>query len=143
MRLHRLWIIAVLLSASLHDVCAAQHQNKAEVYAQINKQPSAMRWCTPQAGDDPAHIMGKSCEAYSECLGAVGLDESIDRPPFSGLTDDQIKWVGRCHQTLYNAARTNSQIKGSKATQDWIEHNVYPGTEAKPFPAPNSSPSPR
>ena len=143
MRLRRPGIIAVLLSANLHGPCTAQHHDNAKVYAQIKKQPSTIRWCTPEAEDDPAHIIGNSCEAYSECLGAVGLDESIDNPPFAGLTDDQIQWVGRCHQTLYNAAHSNPQIKGSRVTQDWLEHNGYPGTEAKPVPVPNSLPSPR
>jgi len=106
------------------------------------KPPQPIHWCGPGSKDDPAHTIAESCEAYSECLGAVGLFEAIDRPPFTGLSDTQIKWVKRCHQTLHDAARANPRIDNSKETQAWLEHAVYPGTEAVSSPAPNS-PSPR
>jgi hypothetical protein len=143
MRPYRLFLQLALGCVGFSGVRSAQPQAPKQTYAQIKSQPSAVHWCVAEAGDDPAHIISKSCEVYSECLGAVDLNESIDRPPFSGLPDDQIKWVRKCHQDLYNAAHSNPQVKGSRATQDWLEHGVYPGTEAKSFPIPSSLPSPK
>jgi hypothetical protein len=140
MRPYRRLIFLAFVSVALHGLHAAQPQNPQQIYAQIKSQPSTIHWCLSQAGDDPAHIIGNQCELYSECLGALGLQDDVDRPPFTGLSDVQVNWVRRCHQVLDNAAHANPQIKGATATQDWLEHHVYPGTEAKPSAAP---PAPR
>ena len=140
MRIYRLLIFLAFVAIGLHGSKGAQPQDPKQIYAQINKQPSTIHWCLPQAGDDPAGILGSQCEVYSECLGALGLQDDVDRPPFTGLSDVQVNWVRRCHQVLDNAAHANPQIKGATATQDWLEHHVYPGTEAKPSAAP---PAPR
>ena len=118
---------------------AARSQDPKQIYAQI-KQPSTIRWCLPQAGDDPSGTIGSQCARYNECLGAVGLQDDVDRPPFSDLSDVQVGWVRRCHEVLADAARTHPQVKGAAATLDWLEHHVYPATEAKPSTA-SSAPS--
>jgi len=71
-----------------------------------------------------------------ECLEDAGLDASIDVAPYPSLPEQTIERVRRCHQGLYNAARTNPQIKGSNATQQWLTHEVLSGTQAKPFAVP-------
>jgi hypothetical protein len=139
MRPYCLLIFLAFVSIGLHRLSAAQPQDPKQIYAQV-KQPSTIHWCLPAAGDDPSGTIGNQCARYSECLGALGLQDDVDRPPFSGLSDTQVGWVRRCHQGLYDAARSNPQIKGAAATQDWLEHHVYPGTEAKPSAAP---PAPR
>jgi hypothetical protein len=118
-------------------------QTSADVYTRIKLQPSTIRWCLPEAGDDPAHIIEGGCKVYRECLSDFGLDESIERPPPHTMTIEQVVGVRKCHQALFNAARTNPQVKGSSATQQWLQHSVYPGTEAKSFPIPESLGEPR
>jgi hypothetical protein len=119
-------------------------QTGTEVYKRINDQPSKIHWCLPQAGNDPANIISNSCEVYKKCLSDSDLDDGVvDRQPFPDLSADQIKKVKSCHQALFNAARSNLQIKGSGATQDWLQHSVSPGTEAKSFSVPNSFPMPK
>ena len=135
MRPYCLLIFLAFVSIGLHRLSAAQPQDPKQIYAQV-KQPSTIHWCLPQAGDDPSGTIGNQCARYSECLGALGLQDDVDRPPFTGLSDTQVGWVRRCHQGLFDAARANPQIKGAAATQDWLEHRVYPGTEAKPTAAP-------
>ncbi|MGA1981970.1 MAG: hypothetical protein ABSG84_05825 [Acidobacteriaceae bacterium] len=135
MRIYRLLLFFAFVSIGLHRLGAAQTQDPKQIYAQI-KQPSTIHWCLPVAGDDPSGTIGNQCARYSECLGALGLQDDVDRPPFSGLSDTQVGWVRRCHQGLYDAAHSNPQIKGAAATQDWLLHHVYPGTEAKPTAAP-------
>jgi hypothetical protein len=143
MRPYRLFLYLALVCISFSGLSPAQRQDPKQTYEQIKSQPSTIHWCLAEAGDDPGQIISDSCAKYSECLGAVGLKDDVDRPPFSGLSDVQVSWVKRCHQVLYNAARPNPQIKGSRATQDWLEHSVYPRTEARSFPVPSSMPSPR
>jgi hypothetical protein len=142
MRIGCLLLSALLPLALAAAQTPAQTRYPARIYAQLKSQPPP-HWCQPQTGDDPAHIISNSCAAYSECLGAVGLQDDVDRPPFSGLSDTQVSWVRKCHQNLYNAARTNPQIKGSTATQEWLQHSVYPGTAARPSAVPPPPPSPR
>jgi hypothetical protein len=134
-RTYRLLIILAFVSIGLSGPKADQPQDPKQIYAQI-KQPSTIHWCVRAAGDDPSGIIGNQCEVYSECLGALGLHDDVDRPPFTGLSDVQVNWVRRCHQVLDDAVRAHPQIKGAAATQDWLEHHVYPGTEAKPSAAP-------
>jgi hypothetical protein len=131
--------IATITSCSLY----AQAQTSSDVYNDIKGQPSTIRWCLPQAGDDPAHIIGGRCKVYRDCLSNLSLDESIDRSSPSSITPEQVGDVRKCHQALFNAARTNPQIKGSAATQQWLQHSVYPGTEAKSFPVPGNLGDPR
>jgi hypothetical protein len=127
-------------STAVAQARPAQPQDPRQIYAQI-KQPSPIHWCLPEAGNDPAGTIGNQCAVYSECLGALDLHDDVDRPPFTGLSDMQVNWVRRCHQVLWNVVRANPQIKGAAATQDWLEHHVYPGTEAKPSAAPGPVPS--
>ena len=136
MRPYRLLIFLAFASIGFLGPNAAQPQDPKQIYAQIKKQPSTIHWCLPGAGDDPSGTIGNRCELYSECLGALGLQDDVDRPPFSGLSDTQVGWVRKCHQGLYDAARSNPQIKGASATQEWLEHNAYPGTEANPSAPP-------
>ena len=130
MRPFRLLPILAVAILALGVMKEARTQNAKQVYAQIG-QRSPIHWCLAQAGDDPAGIIGKQCAVYSECLGALNLQDDVDRPPFTGLSEVQVNWVRRCHQELDSAARANPQIKGAGATEDWLEHHVYPGTEAK------------
>jgi hypothetical protein len=141
MRPYRRLLFLALASTSLCGPISAHPQYPRQIHAQIKPQPSPTHWCQPQTADDPAHIISNSCAMYSECLGALGLQDDVDRPPFSGLSDTQVAWVRKCHQNLYNAARSSPQIKDSSATQDWLEHSVYPATAARPAPTPTSSPS--
>ncbi len=113
-------------------------QTSQDVYRSIRTQPSTIHWCVPQAGDDPAHVIEGRCKVYRDCLSALSLDEGIDGSPILPLTPEQVDPVRKCHQALFNAARTNPQIKGSGATQQWLLHSVYPGTEAKSFPIPDN-----
>jgi hypothetical protein len=141
MKLYRL--LLVLCSVNLLYSAAGRTQSSSDVYAGIADTPSHIRWCLPQAGDDPAHIIGGRCKVYKDCLDDLNLDEKIDQPPYPNLSGAQVAEVRKCHQALYNAARSNPQLKGSAATQDWLEHKVLPGTEAKSFAVPNSSGQPR
>jgi hypothetical protein len=131
--------IATMACCSL----SARAQTSADVYNSIKVQPSTIHWCQPQAGDDPAHIIQGRCKVYRECLSNLSLDENIDRSPPSSITPEQVGGVRKCHQALFNAARTNPQIKGSAATQQWLQHSVYPGTEAKSFPVSGNFGDPR
>lgn len=113
-------------------------QSAKDTYNAISDRPSKIRWCLPGAGDDPAGIIGGRCRVYSECLDSAGLDGAVDQQPYPTLSENQIAEVKKCHQALYNGARVNPQIKGSKATQEWLVHGVYPGTEAKVLVVPRS-----
>ena len=121
----------------------ARAQTRADVYNSIKARPSTIRWCLPEAGDDPAHIIGDRCKVYRDCLTDSGLDEKVDQTPFLSLAVEKIDSVRKCHQALFNAAKMNPQIKGSGATQQWLHHLVYPGTEAKSFPARSVTGDPR
>jgi hypothetical protein len=116
---------------------SANAQTRTDAYA------STIRWCLPEAGDDPAHIISGVCRVYRECLSGATLDESVDRTPFPSLGFDKIEPLRKCHQALFNGARVNPQLKGSGATQHWLQHLVYPGTEAKSFPVPSVMEDPR
>jgi hypothetical protein len=118
-------------------------QASSDTYAKIQERPSTIRWCLPKAGDDPAHIIGGRCEVYRECLSGAALDESVDRTPFPSLDAEKVEVLRKCHQALFNGAIVNPQIKGSAATQKWLLHMVYPGTEAKSFPIPGITGDPR
>lgn len=113
-----------------------------QVYSRIADTPSKGRWCTPEAGDDPASIIATSCRSYDGCLDDLKLDRKVDSQPYPVLSPDSVEGLRRCHQALFNAARVNPQIKGSKATQDWLLH-ALPMTEAKTFPVPSSMTTPR
>jgi hypothetical protein len=117
-------------------------QSAKETYSRISKNPSKIHWCVPEAGDDPAGIIGHACEVFSNCRESAGLTEAVDQKLFPPLSDEQRLNLKKCHQALYNAARVNPQIKGSKATQQWLEHDVLRGTEAKAFSVPSSFSSP-
>jgi len=108
------------------------------IYGSILETASKIYWCSTGAGDDPAGIIGNRCEVYSDCLETAGLTEMVDKIPFPPLSEEQRSSVRRCHQALYNAARTNPQIKGARATQIWLERDVFPGTEAKSFSVPKT-----
>jgi hypothetical protein len=131
------------LAASLFCPRIDQAQTSADVYNSIKTQPSTVRWCLPEAGEDGAGIIGGTCKVYRDCLATANLDESVDAKPFPDLSAGQVEDVRKCHQALYNAARVNPRIKGSGATQQWLEHLVYPGTQAKPFAIPGSASTPR
>jgi hypothetical protein len=133
----------VSLAASLFCPRIDQAQTSADIYNSIKTQPSTVRWCLPEAGEDGASIIGGRCKVYRECLASVNLDDSVDRKPFPVLSAVQVEDVRKCHQALYNAARVNPQVKGSGATQQWLEHLVYPGTQAKPFAIPGVVGTPR
>jgi hypothetical protein len=137
-----LCLIAITAIRGLHPL-SGRAQTDADIYKRINAHPSAIHWCLPDAGDDPAHIIEGRCKVYRECLSNLSLDEGVDRTPFPSLTAVEIDGVQRCHQALFNGARTNPQLKGSGATQKWLQHSVYPGTEAKSFPVPSSFSDPR
>ena len=139
MRPCRPLLILAFATAGLYNLKAAQPQDPKQIYAQI-KPPSTIHWCVREAGDDPSGTIGNQCELYSECLGALGLQDDVDRPPFTGLSGVQVGWVRRCHQVLDDAVHAHPQIKGATATQDWLKRHVYPGTEAKPSATP---PAPR
>ena len=117
-------------------------QSAKEIYSRISENPSKIHWCLPEAGDDPAGMIGDRCKVYSDCRESAGLTEAADQKPFPPLSDEQRLNLRKCHQALYNAARVNPQIKGSTATQDWLERGVLPGTEAKAFSVPGSFSSP-
>jgi hypothetical protein len=138
MRRHCLFSAFLAIAAFSFLNLVVKAQSSADIYKSIRDDPSKTRWCLPGAGDDPAGIIGRRCQVYSECLDSLGLNESVDRRPYPALSAEQVEGVRKCHQALYNAARTNPQIKGSKATQDWLEHSVYSGTEAKSFPVPSN-----
>ena len=125
--------------------CASPAKSQAlgDTYAKIKEHPSTVRWCSPEAGDDPAHIIEGRCRVYRDCLVNAKLDESVDHTPFALLDADKVESVRKCHQALFNGARVNPQIKGSGATQKWLQHAVYPGTEAKSFPIPGISGDPQ
>jgi hypothetical protein len=117
-------------------------QSPKEIYSRISENPDKLHWCLPGAGDDPAGIIGHSCEVYSDCRESAGLTEAADQKPFPSLSEEQRLNLRKCPQALYNAARVNPQIKGSRATQEWLERGVLLGTEAKPFSVPSSFSSP-
>jgi len=112
-------------------------QTDSEIYAAIKEVPSKIHWCVPRAGNDPANIIRSRCQVYAECLAQAGLASNIDESPDVSLDQANVEPLRRCHQALYNAARVNPQLKGSKATQDWLTQNVRSGTQAKPFAIPS------
>jgi hypothetical protein len=136
-------VAQVIFAGSLVFSPPADAQSSADVYRNIKAVPSSVRWCVPEAGDDPAGIIGSRCKVYRECLANANLDDSVDRKPFPKLSLEGVEDVRKCHQALYNAARVNPQIKGSGATQQWLECLVYPGTQAKPFSIPGTTTPPR
>ncbi|KAA6457263.1 hypothetical protein DYQ86_23330 [Acidobacteria bacterium AB60] len=138
MRRHRLFVAILVIAAFSFLNLVARAQSSTDIYKSIKDDPSKIRWCLSEAGDDPAGIIGRRCQVYSECLDSLGLNDSVDKRPYPTLSAEQVESVRKCHQALYNAARTNPQLKGSKATQDWLEHNVSSGTEAKAFPVPSN-----
>ncbi|HEY4358767.1 MAG TPA: hypothetical protein VGN16_23670 [Acidobacteriaceae bacterium] len=118
-------------------------QSPREIYEAIAVTPSAVHWCLPAAGDDPAGIIESRCHVYSDCLTVAGLPANLDDSPSIILSNEQRDHARVCHQSLFNAARMNPQIKGAKATQQWLQHHVIRGTEAKSFPIPASLDNPR
>ena len=140
MRLHRLFLTSAVLSfVSFLCLSVSRAQNSNDVYERIKDKPSKTHWCLPEAGNDGANIISGRCKVYAECLEDLNLTERVDQKPYPNLPESQVAQVKKCHQSLYNSARVNPQIKGSSSTQDWLEHHVYPGTEAKPFPIPSFS----
>ena len=131
------------LAAVVFLLASARAQTSADVYNSIKVRRSTIRWCLPQAGDDPAHIIGGSCKVYRDCLSGLSLDEIVDRRPMPSLASEKVDSVRKCHQALFNAARADPQVKGSAATQDWLQHSVYPGTEARSFAVPSNFGDPR
>jgi hypothetical protein len=138
---HLVLLLAFVVIASCP--CSAKAQAVPDTYANIKGRPSTIRWCLPEAGDDPAHIISGRCKVYRECLSGAALDERVDRIPFAKLVTNEVEAVRKCHQALFNGARVNPQIKGSGATQKWLQHAVYPGTEAKSFPISGITDDPR
>jgi hypothetical protein len=132
-----------LLVLNLLCLESSSAQTGSDLYKLIKDQPSKTHWCLPEAGDDPANIIGGRCKIYEKCLQDLNVDEKVDQQPYPDLPAQQITKVKSCHQALFDAARSNPQIKGSRATQDWLQHSVFPGTEAKSFPVPDSFPAPR
>jgi hypothetical protein len=137
--------IGIFMFMSTIVLCSSfvRAQASADIYKSIKVRPSAIRWCLPQAGDDPAHIIAGTCKVYRDCLSDLSLNESVDLNPSSSVATEKVDSVRKCHQALFNAARANPQIKGSAATQQWLQHAVYPGTEAKSFPVPSNFSDPR
>jgi hypothetical protein len=138
MQMHRSNFLLLCAFLWLYVVSHSWAQDSKAVYESIRENPSKIRWCLPAAGNDPADIIEHACHVYVECLATVKLDVDIDRPPFPRLAQEQSEELRRCHQALFNAAIVNPQLKGSKATQKWLLKEVLPGTEAKPFPVPDS-----
>jgi hypothetical protein len=136
-------VALVALAAGLFCPRLVEAQASADVYNSIKAKPSTIRWCLPEAGEDGAGIIGGRCKVYRDCLANTNLNETVDRQPFPTLSIGQVEDVRKCHQALYNAARVNPQIKGSAATQQWLEHAVYPGTQAKSFAIPGVASTPR
>ena len=137
-----LLICAVFAVATLLSAGMAWGQSATQVYNSIKENPSRIRWCLPQAGDDPAGIIRSRCKIYSECLESAGLNQNVDHRN-RVLPQSDAEELRKCHQALYNAARMNPEIKGSKATQDWLLREVHSGTEAKSFSVPSSMNHPR
>jgi hypothetical protein len=135
--------VFTLTALAIYCSILSKSQASADVYSQIKAQPSTIRWCLPEAGDDPAHIISGRCSVYRECLSDLNLDETVDTNLKAQITAEQVESLRRCHQALFNAARVNPQIKGSAATQRWLQHSVHQGTEAKSFPIPGMTSEPR
>ncbi len=52
--------------------------------------------------------------------GSAGLTQTADEKSFPSLSDHQRLSLKKCHQALYNVARVNSQIQGSRPTQGLV-----------------------
>jgi|ERR1700733_10721323 hypothetical protein len=138
------WSIVVILAAlQVHFAYPAQAQSGEAISMSSEETPSKIRWCLRQAGDDPAKVISSRCSIYRQCLDDLKLDGKVDLQPYPSLPKNQVEGLRKCHQALYNAARSNPQIQGSKATQKWLEDHVLPGSEAKTFPVPASFPDAR
>jgi hypothetical protein len=135
MKLSNSFLLVSFMVTMAFNSMSAVAQPRAS-YSVIETEPSAIHWCLPEAGDDPSHIIEGRCKVYRECLSSLSLDERVDRLTTASMTPDQVIGVRKCHQALFNAARLNPQVKGSAATQQWLTHSVYPGTEAKSFAIP-------
>jgi hypothetical protein len=129
-------LVVLLFMLGFGFVGVLSAQSPEDVYNAISEVPGRIHWCLPGAGDDPAGIIESRCRIYSNCLASARLTVAVDEAPFPTLSDDLRESVRRCHQALFNAAATNPQLKGSKATQEWLQHRVIRGTEAKSFPVP-------
>ena len=130
-----LLLVFFVATMAFHSMSSVA-QPRTAGYGGIETGPSAVHWCLPETGHDSSHIIESRCKVYRECLSNLSLDESVDRLTTASMTSDQVIGVRKCHQALFNAARMNPQIKGSAATQQWLTHSVYPGTEAKSFAIP-------
>ena len=119
MRVANLFCICIVcLATDLVSSQASAQQSEKDIYTAISETPSRTHWCLPAAGDDPAGIIGGCCQVYSECLASAELTQVVDQQPFPSLSDAKRTSLKKCHQALYNAARVNPQIKGSKATRN-------------------------
>jgi hypothetical protein len=125
------------LAGIVFFLLSARAQTSADIYGSLEAHPSTIHW------DDPAHIIGGSCKVYRDCLSNLSLDEIVDRNRLPSLASEQVDSVRKCHQALFNAARANPQVKPSAATQAWLQHSIYPGTEAKSFAVPSNFGDPR
>ena len=143
MRRHRPLLAFLIIAAFSILNMVVEAQSSKDAYKSIKDDPSKIRWCLPEAGDDPPGIIGSSCRVYSQCLESLDLNDTVDRRPFPSLSNEQVEGVRKCHQALYNGARVNPQIKGSRATQEWLQHSVLTGTEAKSFAVPSNMGNPQ
>ena len=133
-------VLAFILSFGfVHALCA---QTARQTYDAISEKSSKVHWCLQAAGSDSAGIIESRCQIYSECLASAKLTAGVDELPFPAISEDLRQSLRKCHQALFNAAIMNPQLKGSKATQDWLQHHVMKGTEAKSFPVPASTATP-
>lgn len=94
---HLLFLFAFSAAVTFCSL-SAKAQASADAYASIKARPSTIRWCLPEAGDDPAHIISGVCGVYRECLSGATLDKSVDRTPFRLANDaDSIaRYYGVC-----------------------------------------------
>ncbi len=72
----------LVLSLLCFDSSSAQTGN--DLYKLIKDQPSKMRWCLPEAGDDPGHIISRTCKVYEGCFSDLNLGEKVYRQALPG-----------------------------------------------------------
>src|ERR1700732_2084211 len=79
-----------LLVLNLLCLDSSSAQTGNDLYKLIKDQPSKTHWCLPEAGDDPANIIGGRCKIYEKCLHDLNLDEKVDQQPYPDLPAQQI-----------------------------------------------------
>ena len=138
-----LFHLFMLIAAIAFCSVVARAQTSADVHNGIKVQPSTIRWCLPQAGDDPAHIIGGRYKVYRDCLSDLSLDESIDRIQCVRLPLNKLVTFGSVIRPSSLPPERTRKSKAQLRRSSGCSTLYIRGTEAKSFPVPSNLGDPR